>query len=153
MLRNVLFFVSCSVALILFFAASAPAVEFGTAEEAKAMLNKAIAAVKEDETKALAMFNEGEGGFKDRDLYVFCANASNGIVTAHPYGRKGEQLRDVFGKKGYPLGQEIMQKATEGTIKEVTYWWPRPSSDNPVEKTTFYTKAGDQICGVGYYKD
>jgi hypothetical protein len=21
----------------------------------------------------------------------------------------------------------------------------------PVEKTTFYTKAGDQICGVGYY--
>lgn len=153
MLRNVLFFLSYSVALILFFVASAPAVEFGTAEEAKAMLNKAFAAVKEDETKALAMFNEGEGGFKDRDLYVFCANASNGIVTAHPYGRKGEQLRDVFGKKGYPLGQEIMQKATEGTIKEVTYWWPRPSSDNPVEKTTFYTKAGDQICGVGYYKD
>ena len=24
-------------------------------------------------------------------------------------------------------------------------------SDVPVEKTTFYTKAGDQICGVGYY--
>jgi hypothetical protein len=68
--------------------------------------------VKEDKTKALDMFDEGEGGFKDRDIYVFCANASDGIVTAHPYGRKGEQLRDVFGKKGYPLGQEIMQKAT-----------------------------------------
>jgi hypothetical protein len=32
--------------------------------------------VKEDKAKALDMFNKGEGGFKDRDLYVFCANAS-----------------------------------------------------------------------------
>ena len=40
----------------------------------------------------------------------------------------------------------MMQKATEGTIREVTYWWPRPGSDKPLEKTTFYTKVGDQIC-------
>jgi hypothetical protein len=153
MLRNVLFFAGYSAALLLFSAASAPATQYGTAEEAKAMLNKAVAAVKEDKTKALDMFNAGEGGFKDRDLYVFCANASDGILTAHPYGQKGKQLREILGKKGYPLGQEIMQKAAEGTIKEVTYWWPRPGSDKPLEKTTFYTKAGDQICGVGYYKE
>jgi hypothetical protein len=81
--------------------------------------------VKEDKAKALDMFNKGEGCFKDRDLYVFCANASDGIVTAHPTN-KGKQLRDVLGKKGFPLGQEIMQKATEGTIKEVTraHWRP-----------------------------
>ena len=30
--------------------------------------------------------------------------------------------------------------------------WPRPGSDKPLEKTTFYTKVGDQVCGVGYYK-
>ena len=57
---------------------------FGTAEEAKAMLEKAVAAVKENRAKALDMFNKGEGGFKDRDLYVYCANASDGIFTAHP---------------------------------------------------------------------
>ena len=125
--------------------------DFGTAEEAKAMLEKAVAAVKENKAKALDMFNKGEGGFKDRDLYVFCANASDSILTAHPT-MKGKQLRDILGKKGYPLGQEIMQKATEGTIGEVTYWWPRPGSDKPLAKTTFYTKAGDQICAVGYYK-
>ena len=39
--------------------------------------------MKEDEAKALDMFNNGEGGFKDRDLHVWCANASDGIVTAH----------------------------------------------------------------------
>ena len=97
------------------------------------------------------MFNKGEGGFKDRDLYVFCANASDGVITAHPT-HKGEQLADIIGKKGFPLGQEMMQKATDGKINEVTYWWPRPGSDKPLEKTSFFTKVGDQICGVGYYK-
>ena len=145
----------CTVAaamLTLCLAAYAHAAQYGTADEARAMLDKAVAAVKQNKIKALDMFNKGEGGFKDRDLYVFCANASDGIVTAHPYGNKGKQLRDILGKKGFPLGQEMLQKATEGTIKEVTYWWPRPGSDKPLEKISFYTKAGDQICGVGYYK-
>jgi hypothetical protein len=88
------------------------------------------------------MFNTGEGGFRDRDLYVFCANASDGTLTVHP-SMKGEHLQD----------EEIMQNATEGTIKEVTYWWPRPGSDKPLEKTTFYTKVVDQTCRVGSYKE
>jgi sulfite reductase alpha subunit-like flavoprotein len=67
--------------------------KFGSEQEAKAMLEKAVAALKDDKVKALAMFNKGEGGFKDRDLYVFCANASDGVMTAHPY-LKGEHLQD-----------------------------------------------------------
>ena len=150
MFRNAAFVATC-VAIFLTPAVSLQAAQYGTAEEAKAMLNKAVAAVQLDKANAFDMFNKGEGGFRDRDLYVFCANASDGIVTAHPT-MKGKQLRDILGKKGFPLGQEMMQKATEGTIKEVTYWWPRPGSDKPLEKTSFYTKVGDQICGVGYYK-
>jgi len=115
------------------------------------MLERAVAAVKEDKAKALDMFNNGEGGFKDRDLYVFCANASDGIITAQPYMNKGKQLRDIEGKHGAPFGETIMQNATEGTIKVTTYWWPRPGSDVPFDKATFYTKVGDQICGVGFY--
>jgi Single Cache domain 2 len=126
--------------------------QFGAEKEAKAMLERAVAALKENKEKALEMFNKGEGGFKDRDLYVFCANASDGILTAHPY-LKGEQLQDIVGKKGFPLGEEIMRTATEGKIKEVAYWWPRPGSDKPLEKHTFYTKVVDQNCGVGYYKE
>jgi signal transduction histidine kinase len=152
MLRHLAFVVGCAVIQVLSTAAPLPAAQFGTAEEAKAMLERAVAAVKEDKAKALDMFNKGEGGFKDRDLYVFCANASDGILTAHPY-LKGEHLQEIKGKKGFPLGQEIMQNATEGMIKEVTYWWPRPGSDKALEKTTFYTKVGDQNCGVGYYKE
>ena len=151
MLRSLASVIGYAAVLVL-FTTPVPAAQYGTAEEAKAILERAVAALKEDKVKALDTFNKGEGGFKDRDLYVSCANASDGIVTAHPY-LKGEHLGDIKGKKGYPVGDEMMQKASEGTIREVTYWWPRPGSDKPLEKTTFYTKVGDQICSVGYYKE
>ena len=43
----------------------------GTPEEAKAMLERAVAVLKADEPAALKAFNAGTEGFKDRDLYVF----------------------------------------------------------------------------------
>jgi hypothetical protein len=154
MMRNLAFAIGQAAILAFFAPTSVPAAQaqFGNEKEAKAMLEKAVAALKENKEKALEMFNKGEGGFKDRDLYVFCANASDGILTAHPY-LKCEQLQDIVGKKGFPLGKEIMRTATEGQIKEVTYWWPRPGSDKPLEKHTFYTKVVGQNCGVGYYKE
>jgi single cache domain-containing protein len=152
-MRTLVFATGLAAILILFTAISGPAAQakFGTEKEARAMLDKAVAALKADKDKALAMFNKGEGGFKDRDLYVFCANASDGVLTAHPY-LKGEHLQEIVGKKGYPLGKEIMEKATQGKISEVDYWWPRPGTDKPLEKRTFYTKVVDQNCGVGFYK-
>ena len=109
MLRNLASIVG--FALIQVFSTAAFAADFGTAEEAKAMLERAVSAVKEDKAKALDMFNKGEDGFKDRDLYVWCANASDGIVTAHPT-LKGKQLRDIKGKHGARFGETIMQDAT-----------------------------------------
>ena len=153
MSRNLAFAVGYAVIQVLSVAAPAWAADFGTAEEAKAMLERAVAAVKEDKAKALDMFNKGEGGFKDRDLYVWCANASDGIVTATPYWNRGKEVRDIKGKHGAPFGETIMENATEGTIKETTYWWPRPDTDKPLKKTALYTKVEDQICSVGYYKE
>jgi len=126
---------------------------FGSEQEARTMLERAVAAMKQDKDKALEMFNKGESGFRDRDLYVFCADTSNGILTAHPSIR-GAHLQEIVGKKGYPLGKEIMANAAEGKIKEITYWWPRPGgTDKPFEKHTFYTQVVGQNCGVGYYKE
>ena len=153
MLRTLALVVGYAVIQVLSITASVWAADFGTAEEAKAMLERAVAAVKENKAKALDMFNNGEGGFKDRDLYVWCANASDGIITATPYWNRGKQLRDIEGKRGAPFGETVMQNATEGTIKETTYWWPRHGTDKPLEKTALYTKVGDQICSVGYYKE
>jgi signal transduction histidine kinase len=129
------------------FAQTSPA---GTAEEARAMLERAVAAVQADEVKALEMFNAEDGGFRDRDLYVFCANAT-GIETAHPTHR-GTKLPDIKDANGFAFGQEIMRTATEDKIGEIAYLWPRPGSETPVEKVTLFTKVGGQICAVGYYK-
>ena len=54
----------------------------GTEQEARAMLSKAVAAVKADQAVALAMCQKGEGGFKDRDLYPFCFRARHGKASA-----------------------------------------------------------------------
>ena len=63
--------IAAALAAVLAFSPTAFAQQTGTADEAKAMLMKAVAAVKADKAKALDMFNKGEGGFLDRDLYVF----------------------------------------------------------------------------------
>lgn len=153
MVRHLALVVGQAAMLALFTPASVQTAQaqFGSEKDARAMLDRAVTALKQNKEKALEMFNKGDGGFKDRDLYVFCANASDGVITAHPY-LKGEQLQDIVGKKGYPVGKEIMQSAAEGKINEVTYFWPRPGSDTPLEKRTFYTKVVGQNCGVGYYK-
>ena len=125
--------------------------QYGTAAEAKAMLEKAVAAVKADKAKALDQMQKGEGGFKDRDLYVLCANAGDGVLTAHPV-LKGKKLPEIKDKNGKALGEEMVKVAAEGKLTTVEYMWPRPGSDAPVQKVSFVTKIADQICGVGYYK-
>lgn len=140
------------LALLLPLSQLSAQASYGTEAQARAMLNRAVVAMKQNKTKALEEFNKGENGFRDRDLYVFCADATTGIMTAHP-SLKGQQLRDIKGKKGYPLGKEIMDNATEGKIKEVDYWWPRPGTDKALQKRTFYTQVEGQNCGVGFYKE
>jgi signal transduction histidine kinase len=126
------------------------AADFGTAAEAKTMLERAVAELKKDKAGALAKFNKGEGGFRDRDLYPFCAGP-NGIATTHPT-QFGKNLKELKDKTGKPFGEEMYRVAEEDKIKEVTYLWPRPGSTEPVQKISYVTKVGDQVCGVGYYK-
>ena len=57
--------------------------QFGTADEAKAMLNRAAEAMKIDRVAALKAFNGDKNKeFRDRDLYVFCFSLPEGIFTA-----------------------------------------------------------------------
>ena len=129
--------------------------QFGTAQEARAMLDRAVAAVKLDKLVALAKFNKGADGFKDRDLYPFCFNLSDGKFVAaieQLIGTDTRALRDPTGKVFGPELYDAAQKP-EGQITEVSYMFPRPGGDRtPVAKVTFITKAGDLGCGVGYYK-
>lgn len=140
-------------ACALILAASAPlalAADFGTAAEARAMLDKAVAAVKADKAGALSQFAKGEGGFKDRDLYPFCGGP-DGNFTAHP-SLTGKSMKDLKDKAEQPLGSRFYDSAKEGGVAEVTYMWPRPGSTEPVKKVSLVTKVNDQVCAVGYYQ-
>jgi Single Cache domain 2 len=154
MRHNLIIGALASAAIALAGAALAQA-KYGTAEEAKAMLQKAVAAVKADKAKAIDMFIKGEGGFKDRDLYPFCANLTDGKVLATQaktlIGTDGRTLKDKTGKA---FGQELFDagQKPEGTISEVSYMFPRPGETEPAQKVSFVTKVGDIYCGVGYYK-
>jgi signal transduction histidine kinase len=126
--------------------------DYGTSDEAKAMLQKAVAALKADKAKALAMFNDGSGGFKDRDLYVYCGGP-DGNFSAHPNEKlRGASLKGLKDKAGTVIGEEIYAVAEPGKFAEVEYKWTRPGSEVIVDKVAYVTKQGDEICAVGYYK-
>ncbi len=132
--------------------ASFAASEHGTKAEATALLDRAIIEVKADAGAAIAKFNDPKGGFQDRDLYVFCANIGDGIIVAHA-NIVGTDLRTLKDKNDKPFGTEMLDKATEGTITEIEYMWPRPEGGDPVDKISRITRLGDRMCGVGYYKE
>jgi hypothetical protein len=140
-----------AVALLL-GAAFAVAQQFGTAAEAKAMLEKAVAALKSNEADALAKFNSPTGGFRDRDLYVFCFDMTTGKFNAHVNpALMGTDAR-ALKVKDQPVGQMVFAAAKEGTITTVDYDFPKPGTTQPVPKESYVTRVGNEGCGVGYYK-
>src|SRR5215475_15992691 len=77
-------------------------------QEARAMLDKAVAAVKADQAVALAMFIKGEGGFKDRDLYPFCFRIADGKALASPVAvPAGTDVRTLKDPTGKVYGEDI----------------------------------------------
>jgi hypothetical protein len=154
------FMIAVASAAVLTLSTTAFAQQYGTADEAKAMLMKAAAAVKADQAKALEMFNSGTGGFLDRDLYVFCDSLTDGknVAIGNPNAKQilGTDARTLKDSTGKVFGAELitaMQKP-EGQFTEVTYLFPRPGADKtPVQKVSIVTRVSDDLgCGVGYYK-
>lgn len=152
MLKSSLRIVATVTALAFSTTTFAQQAAVGTAAEAKAMLEKAVAAVKADKTKALDQFNKGEGGFKDRDLYPFCGT-TDGAFAAHPNPQvRAMKLKDLKDKNNFALGEEMYKVAKDSSFAEVAYMWPKPSGGDPVPKVSYVTKVSDLVCGVGYYK-
>ncbi len=143
--------VLASVVVLMTASGAAVAAELGTREQAEAMLERAVAVLKADKSRALDLFTSGDGGFIKGDLYVFCGGP-DGLVTGHPYFMGGK-LKEFKDKTGKATGEEIYAVAEEGKFAEVSYKWLRPGGgEEHVDKVSLITKVGDQICGVGYYK-
>lgn len=151
--------IGLATALAFLLAMPAKAENQGSADEAKAMLLRAVEAIKVDRDGALAMIATGEGGFLDGDLYAFCFNLSDGLI--HPFANPnstavfGKDERDIVDANGKAFGLEIYTAAQkpEGEITEVRYVWAKPGSDTtPLPKVALVTRADDLGCGVGHYE-
>jgi cytochrome c len=153
-MRNMLFVPVLAPLSLILTANLASAEQFGTAEEARAMLDRAVISLKSDEDRALHAFSDPKNKqFHDRDLYVSCFNASNGKFTAFPGpGMIGIDVR-TFKLGDDPIGQrafDAIQSTPEGAVATMDYNFPK--SGKPALKQSLETRIGDQGCGVAYYK-
>ena len=117
------------------------AADRGTPDEAKAMLQK-----------ALADFNAKKPPFGDRDLYVVCIGPDHTIVANGGFpqyvGMSADLMKDANGKSIGKAGYDIASTKDEG---EVRYRWINPVTQKTENKVSFFAKAGDDACAVGAY--
>jgi len=117
--------------------------------EAKHMLQLVAAAVVGDKAKALGEFTHGEAGFRTAVSYVFCVGPS-GVMTAHPNPiLQGQDVHDLHDETDDYFIATMLKTAKPGAISEIRYLFPRPGGAKAVSKTTYYTRASDQVCGAG----
>ena len=139
----------------LTLSAAAFAQQGGTAQEARAMLDKAIAALKADQAVAISMFLKGEGGFLDRELYPFCFRNADGKLLVSPKAvPAGTDIRSLKDANGNAYGEEIYAAGQKPEVTETkAYMFPKPGTTTPTfKKISFVTKVGELGCGVGYYQ-
>jgi hypothetical protein len=153
--KNVVASVTTAVVL-LWSAVAVGAQQFGTADEARAMLDRAISALKTNEDTALSQFNDPSNKqFRDHDLYVFCYNMSDGKITAYESPALLNVDLRTLSLKDDPIGKrtyEAVQNAPEGSVVTVDYKLPKPGTTVPEPKQTVEARVGKQSCGVTYFK-
>jgi signal transduction histidine kinase len=142
---------------LLLAASTTFASERGTADEAQAMVRKAVALVKSaGKDKAFAEFNKLEqgGAFKDRDLYVMVYD-KNGVNLAHGANHKlhGKNLIELKDADGKLIVKGLVDTAFAGSGKGwVEYNWPNPVTKAVEAKRTYVERVDDILIGVGVYK-
>ncbi|HEV7370637.1 cache domain-containing protein [Arenibaculum sp.] len=146
--------VLATLALCGLLATPALAGEFGTADEAKALMLKAADHVAQvGAPAAYQEFSDTKGTFVDRDLYVFCLSM-DGDMKAHGGNNAllGKNLKSLKDSDGKTFVAEFLQVASTAGEGWVDYKWPNPTTKRIEPKSSFIKKVGDDVCGVGFYK-
>ena len=138
----------------IFTASAARAADPATPEEAKALAEKAAAYMKTvGPEKAIAAFNDANGGFVDRELFVVVYDPDNRIVGSYGVpvlrNKDATTLKDVEGKE---FGKEIIALANSQGSGWVDYRMTNPATKKIGQKTSWVIKVGDYILFVGAFK-
>lgn len=127
----------------------------GTAEEAKALLLKAVEHYKQvGRAKALEDFTGKKAPWVDRDLYVACSNSHHVVVANGAFpsyvGASLDAVKDVH---GIPLGESMWKEGDKGGMQSVTWHWFNPVTGKMELKVSILQRLdNDTQCSVGYYQ-
>ncbi len=146
------FIVMAAVALGLLAGSCAWNKDRGSATEAQALVEKAIARFQEaGPDVAFAEISDSKGPFVDRDLYIFVIGPDK-IIAAHGVdpariGTNAMEIKDVDGKL---FGPELAAAPAEGAW--VDYKFKNPVSGEVEPKSSWVKAVDGYVFGCGYYK-
>jgi cytochrome c len=131
------------------------AAEFGTREEAVAMVKRVQEKFKKDGPAETfkAVSDPSTKEFHDRDLYPFIYDLS-GLNVAH--GARpalvGKNLISLKDQDGKYLIKEMIAIAKGPGSAWIDYKWPHPITSKIEDKSSYIEKMGDYFVGVGVYR-
>jgi len=146
-----------AVVLVATFLAIHPstAAEFGTRDQAVAMVKRVIDKFAQSGTEATfkAVNDKHDPAFHDRDLYPFIYDLK-GVNVAH--GARpalvGKNLISLKDQNGTYIIQEMIALAKGPGSGWVDYKWPNPITNKIEDKSSYVEKMGDYFVGVGVYR-
>ncbi len=130
--------------------------ERGTAEQAKAMVEKGLAHIKTvGIDKAAEDFSTKDGKWHEKDLYVFLQKFDgNTIAHGGNKGLVGKNMIDLKDANGQAFIRSMIDTAKSKGSGWVDYMWTNPQSKKVEPKSTYVVKVPDfdGLIGVGIYK-
>src|SRR5215470_13980452 len=148
------------LSVILIFATSAltaGAAEFGTREEAAAMVRRVQEKFKKDGPEAtFRAINSRAPGFADRDLYPFVTEVATGLCVANGVtpAVTGKILIDLKDQDGRFIIQEFIKIAsTSPGHGWIDYRWLNPVTKTVEDKTALIERMDKYYVGVGVYRN
>ena len=129
----------------------AVAAERATADEAQAMVARAIKAYKTEGKTAFNKMTAPSTEFRDRDLYVFVIGPDHKVV-AHGLDAKriGHDVTTFVDPDGKAYGKEFIAKANESG-SWVDYKFRDPLTDKVLRKSSWIRLYDGYIFGAGIY--
>jgi cytochrome c len=155
-MRNRLIVILLASAGLGFFANKSMAADQCTADEAKVMADKAIAAIKSlGNDKAYAEFSQKDSAaWHNKDCYVFVVKY-DGVCVAHGGNAAlvGKNVLELKDSDGEAFMKKMADQSKKGT-GWVDYKWSNPTTKLVAKKSSYVLPlAGqDAFIGVGIYK-
>lgn len=140
------------IGLLTLLSVPARASEFGTKDEAVAMVKKALALIDSvGLEKSEPQIRDANGPFRDRDLYVTIVKI-DGTRLVHPTTPKleGKNMVEAMDVNGKAYGKEVVDLIQTKGSGWVDYTFVDPVSRKLLPKSVYVERKGEifALCGV-----